>query len=93
MNSRLTKYLSLIAVLVLTFKSSTAHVLDILRLNELYYPTGPEYPVGNLSNGDSEYLLWHLDNPINFYSEKYDQLYVSRNINKSFEINKTRYKI
>lgn len=84
MNSWFRSYLSLIAVLILILKSSTAHVLDILRLNELYYPTGSEYPHANLSNGDSEFLLWHLDNPINFYSEKYDQLYVSMKKNKIF---------
>lgn len=74
-----TQYLCFSTFLLLIINSSLAsgHVLDSLHLNELYYPTSPEYPSSNLPNGDSEFLVWHLDNPINFYSEKYDQLYVS----------------
>lgn len=45
--------------------------------NFLYYPSSQEYPLATLPNGDNEYLIWHLDNPLHFYSEKYDQLYVS----------------
>lgn len=75
-----TQYLCIFTLLLFTITSSvtSAHVLDGLRLNELYYPTSPEYPVSNLPHGDSEFLVWHLDNPISFYSEKYDQLFVSK---------------
>uniref|UniRef100_A0A1A9V771 Nidogen n=1 Tax=Glossina austeni TaxID=7395 RepID=A0A1A9V771_GLOAU len=47
--------------------------------NFLYYPASQEYPLATLPNGDNEYLIWHLDNPLHFYSEKYDQLYINTN--------------
>lgn len=74
-----TQHLCVYYLLILTFVSSptSANVLESLHLNELYYPTSAEYPVSHLPAGDSEFLVWHLDNPVNFYSEKYDQLFVS----------------
>ncbi|XP_023302735.2 nidogen [Lucilia cuprina] len=83
-----TQYLcfSTLLLLTITTTSSSGHVLDSLHLDELYYPTSPEYPVSNLPHGDSEFLVWHLDNPINFYSEKYDQLFINTNGILTFNI-------
>lgn len=73
-----TQYLCLLSLIILAISScSSGHILDSLRLDELYYPASDEYPVSTLPNGDSESLVWHLENPISFYGEKYDKFYVS----------------
>lgn len=54
------------------------HYLDSLRSNELY-----EFVEGSgsqqfLAKGNSEQALLQLEQPIWFYGEKYEQIYVSR---------------
>lgn len=46
--------------------------------NQFYEPYNSDYDVvKTLPDGDSEFLEWHVDSPIHFYSEMYDTLYVS----------------
>lgn len=78
-----TQYLCVSALLLLTVVScASGHILDSLHINELYTPTSPDDSVITLPLGDSEYAVWHFDNPISFFSEKYDQLYVSKDTHK-----------
>ncbi|XP_075166288.1 nidogen [Haematobia irritans] len=87
-----TKYLGISALLLLTISCTSGHILDSLHINELYTPdSANEDSVLTLPNGDSEFLVWHLDNPISFYSEKYDQLYINTNGILTFNIEFPEY--
>lgn len=56
------------------------HYLDSLRSNELYEFVDDGSSSGSiqyLPKGDSERILLQLEQPISFYGEQYEQLYVS----------------
>lgn len=57
------------------------HYLDSLRSNELYefIDDGSSGSIQYLPKGDSEKILLQLEQPIHFYGEQYEQIYVSSN--------------
>lgn len=62
------------------------HFLDSLRLTELYENTEESTPTLYLRNGDSEFVSLPLETPVNFYSEKYDQIFINTNGLLTFNI-------
>lgn len=57
------------------------HYLDSLQANELYefIDDGSSGSIQLLPKGDSEKILLQLEQPIHFYGEQYEQIYVSSN--------------
>jgi len=54
------------------------HYLDSLRASELYeFEDGSLGSIHLLPKGDSETIVLQLEQPIHFYGEQYEQLYVS----------------
>lgn len=51
--------------------------LDSLRAQELYEYVEGSGSIQYLAKGNSEQAMLQLEQPISFYSEKYEQIYVS----------------
>lgn len=74
------QYLCVALLLCATASASAQyeHYADALGANIFYeHQEGSASPVHYLNDGDSEFVALDLDEPINFYSEKYDKLFVS----------------
>lgn len=48
-----------------------------LDIRDLYYNNDVYEPSGSLNRGDDESVMFRLNQPVHFYSQKYDSLYVS----------------
>ncbi|KAH8299746.1 hypothetical protein KR044_005465 [Drosophila immigrans] len=68
------------------------HYLDALQSNQLYeFVDGSEGSIQYLPKGNSEQMLLQLDQPINFYGEKYEQIYINTNGILTFNVEFTEY--
>ncbi|KAH8401667.1 hypothetical protein KR009_007215 [Drosophila setifemur] len=69
------------------------HYLDSLRSNELYefVDDGATGSIQFLPKGDSERILLQLEQPIDFYGEQYDQLYINTNGILTFNVEFAEY--
>jgi len=57
------------------------HYLDSLQSNELYeFHNESVGSITYLPKGNSEQMSLNLEKPINFYGEKYEQIYVSETL-------------
>ncbi|XP_039956515.1 nidogen [Bactrocera tryoni] len=68
------------------------HFVDTLGADIFYeHQEGSESPIHYLNDGDSEFVALDLDKPINFYSEKYDKLFINTNGILTFNIEFPEY--
>ncbi|KAH8320608.1 hypothetical protein KR067_005779 [Drosophila pandora] len=69
------------------------HYLDSLRSNELYefIDDGSSGSIQYLPKGDSEKILLQLEQPIHFYGEQYEQIYINTNGILTFNAEFTDY--
>ncbi|KAH8309564.1 hypothetical protein KR059_011830 [Drosophila kikkawai] len=70
------------------------HYLDSLRSNELYEFVDDGSASGSiqyLPKGDSERILLQLEQPIHFYGEQYEQLYINTNGILTFNVEFAEY--
>jgi len=74
--TQLKALLGLIALCTIT-SAQYQHILDTLRADELYEYVDQSLPLQQLASGDSEFATLKLENPLHFYNEKYDQIFVS----------------
>ncbi|ALC40596.1 Ndg [Drosophila busckii] len=67
------------------------HHLDSLRANELYEFVEGTGSLQYLAKGDSEQALLQLEQPVNFYGEKYEQIYINTNGILTFNVEFPEY--
>ncbi|XP_030387552.1 nidogen-1 [Scaptodrosophila lebanonensis] len=87
----LCRILALALLLSTAVSAQFEHYLDSLRANELYEFNEGTGHIQYLPKGDSEQSLLQLQSPINFYGEKYDQLYINTNGILTFNVEFAEY--
>lgn len=78
-NKSMAHFLCLVLMCATCVSGQYQHFLDSLNLNVLYENIAPGTPTQYLPNADSEYVSLQLSSPLNFYTEKYEQIFVSFN--------------
>ncbi|KAL7736227.1 hypothetical protein ACLKA6_002906 [Drosophila palustris] len=68
------------------------HYLDSLQSDELYeFQEGQEGSIQYLAKGNSERTLLQLEQPVNFYGEQYEQIYINTNGILTFNVEFAEY--
>ncbi|EDW61724.1 nidogen [Drosophila virilis] len=67
------------------------HYLDSLRSNELYEFVEDSGSIQYLAKGNSEQALLQLEQPISFYGEKYEQIFINTNGILTFNVEFAEY--
>ncbi|XP_017054240.1 nidogen [Drosophila ficusphila] len=88
-----TKFLAcLLLSSVILVSGQFEHYLDSLRSSELYeFAEGSLGSIQYLPKGDSETIVLQLEQPINFYGEQYEQLYINTNGILTFNVEFPEY--